>query len=81
MISRNPKALYILRNLEKFKNSIFLFANLLQISTIFKEAVQVRKSSYWRIYQLPKALRLHKYVLQNNFCNIVFGFHCFHLLR
>ena len=31
------------------------------------------------IYQLPKALRLHKNVSQNNFCNIVLGFHCLHL--
>ena len=49
MILRNPQALYILRNLEKFKNSIkihFLFRKLLQISTTFKEAVQARKSSY-----------------------------------
>ena len=28
------------------------------------------------IYQLPKALRLHKNVSQNNVCNIVLGFHC-----
>ena len=50
MILTNPQALYILRNLEKFENSIkihFLFAKLLQIWTIFKEAVQARKSSYW----------------------------------
>ena len=30
-------------------------------------------------YQLPKALRLHKNVPQNNFCNTVLGFHCLHL--
>ena len=44
MILRNPQALYVLSNLEKFKNSIF--AKLLQISTIFKKAVQAHKSSY-----------------------------------
>ena len=65
-------------NWEKFENSIkihFLFAKLLQISTILKEAVQARKSSYWldvaMHYQLPKTLRLHKNELQNKFCNIV----------
>ena len=50
MILRNPQALYISRNLEKFKNSIkihFLFAKLLQFSTILKKGVQGRKSSYW----------------------------------
>ena len=50
MILRNSQALYILKNLEKFKNSItiyFLFAKLLQISTIFRKAVQACKSSCW----------------------------------
>ena len=28
---------------------------------------------------VAQALRRHKNVLQNNFCNIVFGFRCFHL--
>ena len=31
------------------------------------------------IYQLPKALRLHKNVSQINFCSIVLGFHYLHL--
>ena len=49
MMLRNPQALYILRNLEKFKNSIkihFFIREMPQISTIFKEAVQARRSSY-----------------------------------
>ena len=38
----------IWRKVRKFdKITLFLFAKLLQISTIFKEAAQARKSSYW----------------------------------
>ena len=44
----------------------------MQISTVFKEAVQARKA--------PIDLMLHTNLLvQNNFCNIGFGFHCLHL--
>ena len=48
-VKKVPSAFHF-ENWEKFENSIkkhFLFAKLLQISTIFKEAVQARKSSYW----------------------------------
>ena len=67
------------------KKNMFLFAKLLKISTIFKEAVKAHKSSFWHddhctcIYQLLKALRPHKNVSQNIFWKTVFGFHCLHL--
>ena len=63
MILKNPQALYSLRNLEKFEK-YFLFAKLRQISTVYKEAVQARKTA-------PTDLMLHTNLLvQNNFCNI-----------
>ena len=81
MTSRNPKALYILRNLEKFNFFILeLAANFNNFQGSSTSAQKLLLT--WCctcIYQLPKALRCIKDVLQNNFCNIVFGFHCFHL--
>ena len=86
MILRNPQALYVLRNLEKFENSIkihFLipeiaanFNNFQGSSTSAQKLLLTCCSTY--IYQLLKALRLHKNVSQNNFCNIALGFHCLH---
>ena len=50
MILRNPQALYILRILGMFDNSLkmhFFIWEMVQISAIFIETVQARKSSYW----------------------------------
>ena len=50
MILRNPQALYILRISMEFENSLkihfFFSGKWVQISTIFIETVQARKSSY-----------------------------------
>ena len=87
MISRNPQALYILRNLGKFENSTKIYFSIREIPANFNN-FQRRSTSGQKllltwcctcIYQLPKALRLRKNVSQINFCNIVFGFHCLHL--
>ena len=75
MTSRNPKALYILRNLEKFKNSIKIH---FFYSRTCRKFQQSSRKQYKRAkapidlmlqIHLPvaKVLRLHKNVLQNNF--------------
>ena len=50
MTSRNPKAHYILRNLQKFKNSIkihfFIRELVANFNNLHMEAVQARESSY-----------------------------------
>ena len=87
MILRNPQALYILRNLEKSENSIKIQFFIREIAANFNNFQESSTSAQkllltWCctcIYQLLKALRLHKNVSQNNFCNIVLGFHCLQL--
>ena len=77
--SRNPQALYVLRNLEKFENSIKIHFFILEIATNFNNFQGSSTSAQKRlltwcctcIYQLLKALRLRKNVSQNNFCNII----------
>ena len=44
---RNPQALYILINFEKFKNSIKIHFFIREIAENFEEAVKVHKSSFW----------------------------------
>ena len=87
MILRNPQALYILRNLEKFENSIKIrffireiaanFNNFQRSSTSAQKLLLTLRCTC--IYQLLKALRLHKNVSRNNVCNVVLGFHCLYL--
>ena len=87
MILRNPQALYVLRNLEKFENSIKIHFFIREIVANFNNFQGSSTSAQkllltWCctcIYQLLKALRLHKNVSQNNFSNIVLGFHFLHL--
>ena len=87
IILRYPQALYILRNLEKFKNSIKIHFFIPEIAANFNNFQESSTSAQkllltWCctcIYQLAKALRLRKNVSQNNFCNIVLGFQCLHL--
>ena len=83
MILRNPQALYILRKLEKFENSInihfFYSRNCCKFHQFSRNQYKRGKDPIdYRcctcIYQLPKALRLHKNVSQYNFCTIVLGF-------
>ena len=87
MILRTPQALYILRNLEKFENSIKIHFFIREIAANFNNfqgsstSAQKLLMTCCRtcIYHLLEALRLHKNVSQNNVCNIVLGFHCLHL--
>ena len=84
MILRNPQALYILRNLEKFENSIKIHFFIREIAANFNNFQGSNTSAQklqltWCctcIYQSLKALRLHKNVSQNNFCIIFLGFYC-----
>ena len=84
MILRNPLAGYILRNLEKFENSIkYIFFFIREIGANFNNfqgsSTSAQKFLLTRcftcIYQLPIALRQFKNVLPNHFCYIVFGIH------
>ena len=72
-----PQALYILRNLEKFENSIKIHFFIREITANFNNfqgnstsAQKLLLTWYCTcIYQLPKAFTLRKNVSQNNFCN------------
>ena len=87
MILRNPQMLYILRNLEKFENSIkiqsFIREVVANLNIFQGSSTNTQKLLLtWRctcIYQLPKTSRLHKNDSQNNFSNIAFGFYCLHV--
>ena len=82
MMLRNPQALYILKNLEKFEKSIKIhFINSFGEITANFNNFQGSSTSAQKLlltscctcfYQLPKALRLHKIFSQNNFYNYSF---------
>ena len=72
-----PQALYILRNLEKFENSIKIHFFIREIAANFNNFQGSSSSAQkllltWYctcIYQLPKALTLRKMSGNDNFCN------------
>ena len=86
MILRNPQAPYVLRNLEKFENpaTFFYSRNCCKFQQFSRKQhkrakVPIDLMLHMHLPVLIKALRLHKNISQNNFCNIALGFHCLHL--